>query len=511
MADRHGTHLVRITLEARSPLAIGSGDTLVRTIKEKLERTARQGSKPVERLVTHRALVRDPDGLPAIPARSLRGVLRHLAVRRYGEPCVRALLGWAGSEHDGRAGRVRFGWGRAHGANDACPSLGSENDDPILRLLRREAPLLRDHVAIDNRGIVDGRRKFLVAAVPTGTRFSLQLSMRGREHEWGTSGSFGLAALVGLLADPELRIGAGVTRGYGALTVLNASQLWLPFDRDGIVALREHLAEPSSQHFVGRAIAMQPDETTEVHEITLAARSLVGIGGQIGERGGSLVPADKVWAQLSGGTPPMEVSLPESASKPAPLLVDTVIDWTGGQGKERRAFSFPGASLKGPLAHRTLYWWNRQNARVIDVAKLATQDGERMRDAFSRRPPALQVLFGAIKDSETASGRAGAVTFRDDVFHATHVMRVDHVSIDRFTGGARDRSGALFSEELLFGAEARMRFTLHRPDDVDRTDWNGAIRAFRAALDDLVGGRLPIGGRGWGRMDGEHTLTEGAG
>lgn len=522
MADMSGIHLLRITLQAASPLAIGSGNILIREAPDETSREAAarirlaaSNTDPqlaaAKRWITLRSLVRDADGFPTIPPRSLRGAVRHLAQRRHHRAAVDALLGWQGFDHDGGAGRVHFGWARIHGQTDACPPRDTraegENDE-ILARLREEAPLERNHIAIDHRGIVDGRRKYLMAAVPMGTRFSLQLTMRGVEREWDAKG-FTLSTLLDLLANPELRLGRGSTRGYGALTIVRASRCWLPLSPEGVHTLRKKRAELPSEHFKDNITPSRYDDV-EVHEIELKTRDLVGISTGASTDSASYVPPGESWTPVVGDYAPESVVV-DGHAKPAPLLVETVIEWPqdgkGQAAKLANAFSFPAASLKGPLAHRTLYWWNRQNKRVIDMSPQSTAD-DRAADLskFKHRPPALQALLGAIKDSRTAQGRMGTAAFQDGVFKASHVMRVDHTSIDRFTGGVRDRLGALFAEELLFGATAKMHFTLRRPPDIDSEEWTKALAALRASLDDLVGGRLPIGGRGWGRMSGSHSL-----
>ena len=62
------------------------------------------------------------------------------------------------------------------------------------------------------------------------------------------------------------------------------------------------------------------------------------------------------------------------------------------------------------------------------------------------------------------------------------------VCIDRFTGAPMD--GMLFSEAPLFGAKGKLELEIL----VERAKVSaGAKKAFRAALDDLVKGRLALG------------------
>ena len=68
---------------------------------------------------------------------------------------------------------------------------------------------------------------------------------------------------------------------------------------------------------------------------------------------------------------------------------------------------------------------------------------------------------------------------------------LNHVSIDRFTGGAI--SGALFNEEALFagGAQFTMEILVRKDAAAEDPD---ILKAFENALDDACSGILPLGG-----------------
>ena len=111
--------------------------------------------------------------------------------------------------------------------------------------------------------------------------------------------------------------------------------------------------------------------------------------------------------------------------------------------------------------------------------------------------------------------RAGAVLFddrlvADDCLEKNgRVERMQHVSSDRFTGGALN--GALFDEEYLPpGVESgeAWRFDCWVRKSVDAN----ARRALVNALEDWLGGRLNVGAagsRGFGFGLGRMTLPDG--
>ena len=203
----HDLHIVRISFETRSPLSIGSGESRKESRKER-------GSR-VETSISVSEIQRDANALPAIPGAGLQGVLRRLAAEVHGEKFASEMFGREVVGGDGAAGRVLCGWACVHDANGVAVSglrlAGLDtSDDDVLRLLTRPEPLWRDHVALNDRHSVDGRRKFARAAVPVGARFSVELC------GWGDD-TFRdrLMQVVSLFRHPRLRLGAGSGRGYG--------------------------------------------------------------------------------------------------------------------------------------------------------------------------------------------------------------------------------------------------------------------------------------------------------
>ena len=213
-------HMVRVSFELLSPLSIGSGERQTETRKE----CGADGAEK-ETSISVSEIQRDANGLPTIPGPGLQGVLRRLAVEVHGEEFAREMFGFEGAGDDGAAGRVACGWACVQDAAGVAvsgprPSVPGESNDGILQLLKRpEPPLWRDHVALNDRHSVDGRRKFARAAVPVGARFSLEL------NGWGDDGfRDNLTKVVALFRHPRLRLGAGSGRGYGRVHLLAASQ-----------------------------------------------------------------------------------------------------------------------------------------------------------------------------------------------------------------------------------------------------------------------------------------------
>ncbi len=167
----------------------------------------------------------------------------------------------------------------------------------------------------------------------------------------------------------------------------------------------------------------------------------------------------------------------------APLR-GAIIGWTGNRGswnapQALAQFVLPGSALRGPLAHRALYRWNQQAGNCVEVpVTSAPRDAASTGlDQFLKNREQLKTLFGEAREGEAeASGLASALYFDS-------VLTVDHVKIDRFTGGYFPR--ALYSEEL--GITEILNCTIHVKPVAGAIE-PAARAAFIAALHDLANG-----------------------
>jgi CRISPR/Cas system CSM-associated protein Csm3 (group 7 of RAMP superfamily) len=492
MTSTEGIHLLRVTLEATSPISIGSMETEIETVTDEIKLSEGKSKK---RQVTVPALIRGPDGLPAVPAASLRGGLRDLAERYENKEFVKTYFGFAGPNHSGAASLISFGWGHAHDSKDNCyrGATPPPEDDIFLKRLRQPKPLVRDHVAINQFGVVDGRGKFMRAAVPVGTRFSFEFSANGKE-----SGAVkdALTALLHLMACRDLALGWGRSRGYGGARLVRASHQWFAYNESGIHELFSARLKPQSIP-LSKVIDL-PDAWHEgqLREFEIETEDFIRVGGR--------ADGAKCFVESEGGTRSARDIKPWPAfvddgggrDNTLTLLAEPAFRWSGEDRVVTR-FSLPGSAVKGPLAHRTLYWWNKLSGRTINPDE--TRSFENL-DKFSRRDAVLEAMFGAIKETAVMGGRRSALDVEESSFDAGYIAKQDHVSIDRFTSGASDRDGALFSEELLFDASVKLAFRLRKPKDIDESDWHLAVQALDLAILDLAEGRLPLGGRGHGTM-----------
>ena len=147
------------------------------------------------------------------------------------------------------------------------------------------------------------------------------------------------------------------------------------------------------------------------------------------------------------------------------------------------------------------------------------QEIEKSLEDYAKRDPELIEFLGTAKesgapeDSAESIGQAGRILFDDaEVRDVKWIVGVDHVSIDRFTGGALD--GALFREEALLGGGIEVIATIRPPREPAKGDdrtiggWpQSTVTAFLLAVRDLCRGRLALGGRGHGECSGTACFT----
>ena len=178
----------------------------------------------------------------------------------------------------------------------------------------------------------------------------------------------------------------------------------------------------------------------------------------------------------------------------------------------------PASSVKGALAHRTAFHFNKLAERFAD-----DMPAEELANHSGKYNEAVCALFGSEgNDDKYESNKKENATERCDGKRRGHVLFADiiklknkktdkkihnHVKIDRFTGGAID--GALFDEEALIvhpDEPEEIEFELLVDVDELINKDQRIILAFEEALKDVCKGMLPLGGnvnKGYGQFEGK--------
>ncbi|HOD72044.1 MAG TPA: RAMP superfamily CRISPR-associated protein [Candidatus Fermentibacter daniensis] len=475
---RSWRHLARVVLELTTPMHIGAG---------------REGER------ADAEIARDANGLPTIPGSSLAGVLRASLAASYpnGAELAEEIFGFqrmrksgAMAPADARGSSLTVSWASIHDSNnrpvDGIAEREHLKNDPILQAAL--SPTIRDHVRISHLGAADarqspdkgestgeagGRGKFDEMAVCTGHRFTFEMELAGDSksvQNWNL--------LLDVLRDPALRIGAKTRRGFGAFRIVSISGASLCLDKEeDFASYSKHPAALSEQSPVLKTLDPLPAGR---HSGTDVVATL------------ELEP-EGYW-MFGGGTDPSGF---EGDADMAPVR-DKRVAWKDGKGElKENVIVIPGSSVKGALAHRVAFHCNRLSgvyADKLDQEKLAEETGS--------SNEAVLEIFGSVKGKD--SGSKGLLMI-DDVMMDTepNSQLVHHVSLDRFTGGAK--AGFLFSERPLWGGRISLSIRIAISGGVVS---HTSRKALESAIKDLAQGRLQIGA-GSGRGLGYFTARDG--
>lgn len=488
-------HIARWTIEAATPIAIGSG---------------------LENAITDQLVMSDANGMPYIPGSSMAGALRS------------ALQGY---QFDGVDSNTLFGdeacqQGSLLIISNAC-LLGTNGhvveginqiDDEFLN--HYKVLPIRQHVRITHKGVGANKSKFDQEVVYKGTRFVFEMAMHGGFSTVWTR-------IVEAIASRFPIIGGGSRNGFGHFEVVSCStrsfDMENPGDRNDYLAHSASLNSPLKEETV-LTEANVGESSYIKYNLTLKPENFFLFGAGGGDETADMIP-----------------------------VKEEVVEWSDPNHPEfsGQRTLIPGTSVKGAIAHRVAYHYNvlkkMTTARVKELAikpdkawidsytqgvyeVIMNGDGytkEMITDIATLYNPAVLNLFGYVaedksklpektikwpevnpkRESDSLSSKRGRVVIKDVFQKVETEKHLNHVAIDRFTGGALD--GALFTERVSFYQEP-----LSLEIWVDRTDENllpDALKALELTIDDLCNAKLPLGGgvmRGNGCFKGEYKKED---
>lgn len=423
-------YYAEVTVEASSPLVLASGKS--------------GNFFDVE-------LVRDANGLPAVPGTTIAGILRHAVQKTQGEAVTKQLFGFIDKNNGGSSSALETSWAYVHDSNNRyhksfCSKDSIEKDPVLSELYITDNPdFKRDHVRLSEKGTACDAGKFDRYFVPSGTRFTFSLGL------WTSGESDMWDGILNALFSPTFRIGAAGRDGYGKIKVVE-------------------IKVPSKGYF-----DLSKEEDVRSFRVCDKSYDLSKIK----------VDADKIELNLAfplgfrigGGS---KSFLPKN-NHPADMLPysERIISWNGDKGSFGKGMKIvlPASSVKGSLRHRAAFHLARINKdwnRAVD----GEDDG-------------LSELFGCASNERNpdAKGMAGKLWFTDLYLDQARTYQLSRNSIDRFTGGTLN--GALFQEENVC-TEQLFKLDMYLDKDVDKE--SPAYKAFSWAVDDLRSGRLALGG-----------------
>jgi len=423
---------VRMTLELVSPLQIGSG-----AIDPLLD-------APV---------VRDAFGDYRIPGSSLAGAVRAFARNS----ALDTLFGEGGQTSDASALEFSDGF-----------LVDWDGDTLLSKRLRGQSPAMprvlevQDRVRIDHTsGTAAIGGKFDAEIVPQGLRFRVEIACvdRGRADD-SLNISEVLGSILAWFKAGSIRLGAGVTNGLGVVCPVAGTVSHAVYDLATPDGLSDARVMPS-------AITESLRDSSDISETVVipSKRTTRGIDGVL------RITFQVDGPILVGGSQRPRPSRNESTTADLLFGHALVADYASKEFVSRPWI--PGSSVKGVLRHRVHH--------VLQA--VGREDVERCVDEW----------FGSVGDH---GATASHVSVRGHVLDDEKPVLVQHVAIDRLTGGSL--KGALYSEAPIWKDGLRVDVTL----ELNCLPVDGAVALAHAVLD-MGMGTLPIGGggnRGNGRL-----------
>ena len=439
--------LARIILETETPLAIGSGNKDIKTDS---------------------VVAKDINELPYIPATTLAGLIRHSLPEELQEY-------WMGfqKKKDGEGSRIMLSEGKILSA-DGNPIDGLNLVKDKITQLCRELPI-RQHVRINQQGTAVKNGKFDEEIVPKGVRFCFEIELMAEKDKPGI-----MDTILSIIQSDGFRIGSGSRSGFGKIEVVGILRRDLDLCVPDELALYLGKSSSLAKAWEGYrphtpSAAIDPDCILYTLELR---------------------PVDFMFFGSGFGDDRSDMTF---------VREPVVTSWDRGEAtveELERVILIPASSVKGALAHRTAYHYNRLEGVFADK-----KTAEELEKNTGKENKAVKTLFGSEGDRKGKNKQRGNILFSDVIEKQEASLEkkvLNHVKIDRFTGGAVD--GALFSEEVLYALGKIFNLELMlRKTAVDEKDGK-IVKAFEAALTDLCRGYLPLGGgvnRGNGTFKGK--------
>lgn len=423
--------LARIVVESETPIAIGSGE---------------------KDITTDALVVTDINGFPYIPSSSLAGILRH--EMKDAKECIN-LFGYQ-DKNDGQGSKVILSdaiiIGKEGKALDGI--YPKEIGDPFYSNFVHMP--VRQHVRMSEYGTSEAKEKgkFDGQIAFKGIRFVFEIEILSDKNDINA-----LESILQILYKKGMRVGSGTRNGLGKLKIVEAKKRTLNLNKAS--DLNDYLTKSSclSEEWDGYTDVFESDDIKEseweTYQISIRPSNFFLFGSGLSDDEADMTP-----------------------------VIEKYIKWNDGIPSFSEGTVIPATSIKGVLSHRTAYYWNKLNNRYVE-------DGNGL---TGNQNIAVAALFGKSDFNESEQdfqAIRGNVLFEDIIIPKQETKIINHVSIDRFTGGALD--GALFTEKANFSKKLTIQFEIN----VNKNAYNGdstVKEAFEMAINDLRTGMLPLGG-----------------
>jgi CRISPR/Cas system CSM-associated protein Csm3 (group 7 of RAMP superfamily) len=442
--------LARLVIEAKTPMAVGSGE---------------------QNIMTDALIARDANNLPYIPGTAIAGIMRHAI----GEEKSKTFFGIQDHQkpEESRGSDIIFTSAQMLGEN-------GEVIDGLQNIVfsgafysKFENLSIRQHCRINSKGTASDGGKFDEQVVYKGTRFCFEIEMVS-EGENVTE----FENVLKEINSNTIRVGSGTRSGFGEIEVICCKYAKLDLTKsDQLNAYLEKSSSLSDDSFWKSDYAQTYDQKNNPDrcvkfELKLKPDDFFLFGSGLGSEDADITPVTESFIEWKEGKPT--------------FVGNNIL--------------IPATSVKGAIAHRVAFHYNK-------LCNIWADRVENPEEHTGKNNNAVKTLFGSEgkREGNRMKGQLRGNVIVSDCIQKCDIKKklLNHVSIDRFTGGAID--GALYSEEVIYGKENAFVFTMQVDKNVLESD-ESIKKAFINTLNDICTGMLPLGGgvnRGHGCFTGE--------
>lgn len=478
--------LTRITIETISPLSIYSG-----------ERT----------LLSNDALARDWNGLPYIPATSLTGVWKSVLDEKFSEE----LDFWFGSlsekmdDDKRKASRMLVSDalmlnhvselpGNAQKLRGVITAEDIRKDSLLSRFtLENDKDFERTNCSISSRKSAKNKALFKTLILPKGLRFAFDVKAELDEDKDFEK----YEQLLGYIGSVGFSIGARTSNGHGQFKVIG-----IKTEQYRIGDYAEHPEELAGNIRRFMSSRKVPLDTKDSGSLLSDSGSFIipeGWEFSLESKGTwRLGNGRKSAEELSEGrnrTIKYLESERKSEQTPQKCFSDGVVEWNPDNTFRQIKYELlvPGSTVKGIIAHRTLFHYLRINECFADEAS-PLDVGSMVSDLHNGKKANALLddyceIFGA-NDPENPDGvKSGAVRISDCRVDCSGAVTRTHNRLDRFTGGVMPSS--LFSQEKIVNPRIYVSIRIRR-DRWEKLKEKPIGEALNRTIYDLKNGFLNI-------------------
>ena len=417
-------YIAHITIEAQTPLRVGCGNSDFFQ------------DAPVQR---------DFNSLPMILGTSIAGVLRSL----YSQD--KNIFGYQnGREDDGEGSRVIISNALLVDKDNRVNEGLLIEKNSFLKLF--ETLPIREHTAITHKGVARESSKFDQEVVYKGSRFRFAIEVIDDKDAFDE--------LIKLLSNPLFRLGGKTTAGFGSFKVHDIATIEIKNTQE----LQSYSSSLNSLIDSATKADKKADSYDLYNKYTLKIKpdDFFIFGSGFGDEDADITP-----------------------------VYEEEIDYNK-QALSKRKILIPATSIKGAVSHRTAFYYNLKQQRYADKK----ESFEKLEDIVGENNEAVKAIFGHKKEikeikeqkEQIELGQKGNIYISDCFMEDKDSTKVfDHVSIDRFTGGAID--GALFQEKTI-ADDREYTLDIILNNNIDKE----YIEVFENVLIDICKGQLALGG-----------------